>query len=59
MEGSRGMVSGGILTLHDGRRSTVAALPLIVRDYWARGLCFGVLERGGGEAQSPVARARR
>ena len=50
---SRGMVDGGILTLHEGEATTVRALPRIVRHYWARGLCFGVL-RAGGEAQTPV-----
>jgi peptidoglycan/xylan/chitin deacetylase (PgdA/CDA1 family) len=53
VDGSQGVEDGGVLLLHSGVTATVEALPTIVRAYWSRGLCFGVL-RAGGEWRWPV-----
>ncbi len=52
---------GGIVLLHAGHPATVEALGAIIRGYWARGMCFGVLAEGRVERapeESPGLRYR-
>ena len=49
------------MLLHAGHPATVEALGAIIRGYWARGMCFGVLAEGRVErapAESPGLRYR-
>ena len=43
---SDGMSDGGILLMHDGKRSTVEALPRIIANYYDQDLCFGRIGAG-------------
>ena len=54
VERSRGMQDGDILLLHDGKPQTLVALPAIIEEYYAQGLCFGVLARTDEERRSDV-----
>lgn len=53
VEQSTGMRDGGILLLHDGKRMTVRAVPLIAEHYYSKGLCFGKVARSN-RAQEPA-----
>lgn len=51
---SRGMQDGDILLMHDGKPQTLAALPEIINEYYAQGLCWGVLGRTAEQRRSDV-----
>lgn len=50
---SDGMSDGGILLMHDGKRSTVEALPRIIANYYAQGLCIGRISASSAQ-KTPV-----